>query len=124
MIEPISRYTATTDPAWRVALLRYFNPVGAHSSGLIGDHPNGVPNNLMLYIAQVAAGKLKELPVFGSDYPQLRTPPACATTCTSLISPASISRRRTRADGHETACQVLTMCCGVHRVMEHVQYAE
>ena len=69
MIEEILRDVATTDPAWRIALLRYFNPVGAHSSGLIGEDPNGIPNNLMPYIAQVAVGKLKELPVFGADYP-------------------------------------------------------
>jgi len=69
MIEEILRDTAATDPAWRVALLRYFNPVGAHSSGLIGEDPNGIPNNLMPYIAQVAVGKLQELPVFGADYP-------------------------------------------------------
>ncbi len=69
MIEEILRDVATTDPAWRIALLRYFNPVGAHSSGLIGEDPNGIPNNLMPYIAQVAVGKLKELPVFGTDYP-------------------------------------------------------
>ena len=69
MIEEILRDLAGTDPAWHVALLRYFNPVGAHPSGLIGEDPNGVPNNLMPYIAQVAAGKLKELPVYGNDYP-------------------------------------------------------
>jgi UDP-glucose 4-epimerase len=69
MIEQILRDVAAADPAWRVALLRYFNPVGAHSSGMIGEDPNGIPNNLMPYIAQVAVGKLKELPVFGSDYP-------------------------------------------------------
>ena len=69
MIEHMLRDLAATDPAWRVALLRYFNPVGAHSSGLIGEDPNGIPNNLMPYVAQVAVGKLEELPVFGSDYP-------------------------------------------------------
>ncbi|HYA19449.1 MAG TPA: UDP-glucose 4-epimerase GalE, partial [Burkholderiales bacterium] len=69
MIEDILRDTAKTDPGWRVALLRYFNPVGAHPSGKIGEDPNGIPNNLMPYIAQVAAGKLKELPVYGNDYP-------------------------------------------------------
>jgi len=69
MIEEILRDVATTDSAWRVALLRYFNPVGAHASGLIGEDPNGIPNNLMPHIAQVAVGKLKELPVFGADYP-------------------------------------------------------
>jgi len=69
MIEEILRDVAKTDSKWRVALLRYFNPVGAHASGMIGEDPNDVPNNLMPYIAQVAVGKLKELPVFGNDYP-------------------------------------------------------
>ena len=69
MIEDILRDTARADSGWRVALLRYFNPVGAHHSGYIGEDPNGIPNNLMPYIAQVAAGKLKELPVYGNDYP-------------------------------------------------------
>jgi UDP-glucose 4-epimerase len=69
MIEEMLRDVARTDAGWHIALLRYFNPVGAHSSGLIGEDPNGIPNNLMPYIAQVAVGRLKELPVFGSDYP-------------------------------------------------------
>lgn len=69
MIEDILRDVAAADPGWRVALLRYFNPVGAHSSGLIGEDPSGIPNNLMPYVAQVAVGKLKELPVYGNDYP-------------------------------------------------------
>ena len=69
MIEDVLRDSAAADSAWRIALLRYFNPVGAHSSGLIGESPNGIPNNLMPYIAQVAVGKLKELRVFGDDYP-------------------------------------------------------
>jgi UDP-glucose 4-epimerase len=69
MIEDVLRDTAAADSAWRIALLRYFNPVGAHSSGLIGESPNGIPTNLMPYIAQVAVGKLKELRVFGDDYP-------------------------------------------------------
>lgn len=69
MIEEMLRDVARTEPGWRIALLRYFNPVGAHGSGLIGEDPNGIPNNLMPYIAQVAVGRLKELPVFGSDYP-------------------------------------------------------
>ena len=69
MIEDVLRDAAAADSAWRIALLRYFNPVGAHSSGLIGESPNGIPNNLMPYIAQVALGKLKELRVFGDDYP-------------------------------------------------------
>ncbi|MGR9052880.1 MAG: UDP-glucose 4-epimerase GalE [Gammaproteobacteria bacterium] len=54
---------------WKIALLRYFNPIGAHESGLIGEDPNGIPNNLMPYIAQVAVGRLKELSIFGNDYP-------------------------------------------------------
>ncbi len=57
------------DPTLNVALLRYFNPIGAHESGLIGEDPNGIPNNLVPYIAQVAVGKLKELHVYGNDYP-------------------------------------------------------
>jgi UDP-glucose 4-epimerase len=69
MIEEILRDLAASDLAWRVALLRYFNPVGAHASGIIGEDPYGVPNNLMPYVAQVAAGKLKELPIYGNDYP-------------------------------------------------------
>ena len=69
MIEDILRDLAKSDDSWRIALLRYFNPVGAHASGLIGEDPNGIPNNLMPYLTQVAAGKLKELSVFGSDYP-------------------------------------------------------
>ncbi len=59
---------ARADPAWRIALLRYFNPVGAHDSGLIGEDPRGIPNNLMPYITQVAVGKRKRLQVFGNDY--------------------------------------------------------
>ena len=68
-IEEILRDHARTGCDWRVALLRYFNPVGAHASGLIGEDPNGIPNNLMPYVAQVAVGRLKELPVYGNDYP-------------------------------------------------------
>ncbi len=60
---------ATSDAAWKIALLRYFNPVGAHESGWIGEDPNGVPNNLMPFITQVAVGKLTELAVYGGDYP-------------------------------------------------------
>lgn len=69
MIEEILGDVARSDAAWRIALLRYFNPVGAHESGLIGEDPNGIPNNLMPYIAKVAVGTLAELSVFGSDYP-------------------------------------------------------
>ncbi|WAA12111.1 UDP-glucose 4-epimerase GalE [Fervidibacillus halotolerans] len=69
MIEQILRDLYVSDARWSIALLRYFNPIGAHSSGLIGEDPNGIPNNLMPYISQVAVGKLKELRVFGNDYP-------------------------------------------------------
>ncbi len=69
MIEEILRDLHTADPAWNVCLLRYFNPVGAHPSGRIGEDPNGIPNNLVPYIAQVAVGRLPELKVFGDDYP-------------------------------------------------------
>jgi UDP-glucose 4-epimerase len=69
MVEDILRDLKHADPAWRVALLRYFNPVGAHDSGLIGEDPNGVPNNLMPFVAQVAVGKRPKLAVYGNDYP-------------------------------------------------------
>lgn len=69
MIEDMLRDIALADPTWRIALLRYFNPVGAHESGLIGEDPNGIPNNLMPYVSQVAVGLRKELSVFGNDYP-------------------------------------------------------
>jgi len=69
MIENILRDLHISNSEWSIALLRYFNPIGAHKSGLIGEDPNGIPNNLMPYIARVAAGQLEVLNVFGSDYP-------------------------------------------------------
>ncbi len=69
MQENILKDLYASDNGWTVALLRYFNPVGAHESGLIGEDPKGIPNNLMPYVAQVASGKLKEIGVFGNDYP-------------------------------------------------------
>ena len=69
MIEEILRDLYVSDHEWSVALLRYFNPIGAHKSGRIGEDPNGIPNNLLPYISQVAVGKLDELNVFGNDYP-------------------------------------------------------
>ncbi len=69
MQENILKDLFTADPTWTVALLRYFNPVGAHESGRIGEDPKGIPNNLMPYVAQVAGGKLKCIGVFGNDYP-------------------------------------------------------
>jgi UDP-glucose 4-epimerase len=68
MIEEILRDLYVADDNWSIALLRYFNPIGAHESGKSGEDPNGIPNNLMPYITQVAVGKLKELQVFGDDY--------------------------------------------------------
>lgn len=68
-IEEMLADLAASDPGWRIACLRYFNPVGAHESGLIGEDPSGVPNNLMPYVAQVAVGRRAQLSVFGNDYP-------------------------------------------------------
>ena len=69
MVEQVLADISIADPSWNIALLRYFNPVGAHPSGEIGEDPNGVPNNLMPYVSQVAVGKRERLSVFGNDYP-------------------------------------------------------
>ena len=69
VIENILQDIRAADPAWRIILLRYFNPVGAHQSGLIGEDPHGIPNNLMPFISQVAVGRRRRLNVFGNDYP-------------------------------------------------------
>ena len=69
MIEQVLRDVARADPSWRIALLRYFNPVGAHPSGTIGEDPSDIPNNLMPFIAQVAVGRRDKLRIFGGDYP-------------------------------------------------------
>lgn len=69
IIENILRDLSLSDPAWSIALLRYFNPIGSHASGLLGDDPNGIPNNLMPYITRVASGELEVLNIFGNDYP-------------------------------------------------------
>lgn len=69
MIEEVLRKTFKAEPDWSIAILRYFNPVGAHESGLIGEDPNGIPNNLMPFISQVAVGRRASLKVFGNDYP-------------------------------------------------------
>ncbi|NNE97039.1 MAG: UDP-glucose 4-epimerase GalE [Acidimicrobiales bacterium] len=68
MIEDICRDVAAADPRWRISLLRYFNPVGAHQSGDIGEDPNGIPNNLVPYVMQVAVGRREKLSIFGGDY--------------------------------------------------------
>lgn len=69
MVEDMFRDVSRADASWRIGLLRYFNPVGAHQSGLIGEDPNGIPNNLMPFLSQVAIGRRSELAVFGNDYP-------------------------------------------------------
>lgn len=69
MIEQILRDVYVSDPTWSIALLRYFNPTGAHASGLIGEDPNGIPNNIMPRLINVATGKMEKMTVFGNDYP-------------------------------------------------------
>jgi UDP-glucose 4-epimerase len=96
MIEQILSDAARAYPDWAVALLRYFNPIGAHHSGLIGEDPVGIPNNLMPYITQVASGKLQELHVFGNDYP---TPDG--TGVRDYIHVVDLAR------GHVAACEYL-----------------
>jgi len=96
MVEDIARDIAVSDPEWSIALLRYFIPVGAHSSGLIGEDPKGVPNNLMPYIAKVAIGELPQLNVYGDDYP---TPDG--TGVRDFIHVQDLAR------GHLDACQYL-----------------
>ena len=68
VIEEILRYLYSSDNTWQIVILRYFNPIGAHKSGLIGDNPKGIPNNIMPYISQIAVGALEKLKVFGDDY--------------------------------------------------------
>ena len=96
MIEQILQDVCRANPDWSVALLRYFNPIGAHSSGTIGEDPVGVPNNLMPYITQVASGKLMRLHVFGNDYP---TPDG--TGVRDYIHVVDLAR------GHVAACDYL-----------------
>jgi UDP-glucose 4-epimerase len=103
MVEQVLQDAAAADARWRVALLRYFNPVGAHDSGLIGEDPQGIPNNLLPYIAQVAVGRLQELAVFGEDYP---TPDG--TGVRDYIHVVDL------ADGHLRALQALATRTGAH----------
>ena len=108
MIEEILKdmYTADikseSDDPWNIVLLRYFNPVGAHSSGLIGENPSGVPNNLMPYICQVASGRLERLHVFGDDYD---TPDS--TGIRDFIHVVDLAR------GHVAALSAISRGCGV-----------
>lgn len=103
MVEELLRDLAHSDPRWSIALLRYFNPVGAHVSGLIGEDPNGIPNNLLPYISQVAIGKLKQLSVFGADYPTLD-----GTGVRDYIHVVDL------ADGHLKALQAIEQSAGVN----------
>jgi UDP-glucose 4-epimerase len=103
MIEDMLRDLAASDPRWRIAILRYFNPVGAHESGLIGEDPNGIPNNLLPYVAMVAVGKLSELAVFGNDYP---TPDG--TGIRDYIHVVDL------AEGHLRALKALETLTGAH----------
>ena len=101
-IEQILRDVAFADNSWSIALLRYFNPIGAHESGLICENPNGIPNNLMPYIARVAAGQLECLSVFGDDYP---TPDG--TGVRDYIHVVDLAR------GHVAAVKKLATNCGL-----------
>jgi len=103
MVEDMLRDVAAADPRWSVAILRYFNPVGAHESGCIGEDPNGIPNNLLPYIAQVAVGKLSELSVFGNDYPT-----ADGTGVRDYIHVEDL------AEGHLRALEALQNRTGAH----------
>ena len=102
MLEDIMMDMQKADPAWNVVLLRYFNPVGAHPSGRIGEDPNGIPNNLMPYITQVAVGKLEKLHVFGDDYD---TPDG--TGVRDYIHVVDLAK------GHVKALQAIERSCGL-----------
>ncbi|MNB80656.1 UDP-glucose 4-epimerase [compost metagenome] len=103
MVEEQLKDLAYSDPRWNIALLRYFNPVGAHASGMIGEDPNGIPNNLLPYISQVAIGKLKQLSVFGGDYPTQD-----GTGVRDYIHVLDL------ADGHLKALQAISQQTGVN----------
>lgn len=100
-IERILKELYDSDPSWDIVILRYFNPVGAHQSGMIGEDPNGIPNNLMPYISQVAVGRLKELSVFGDDYPTKD-----GTGVRDYLHVLDL------ADGHVKALKLLETSCG------------
>lgn len=104
-VEEILRDVANSDSTWRIACLRYFNPVGAHDSGLIGEDPEGIPNNLMPYIARVATGKLPYLNVFGDDY---ETPDG--TGVRDYIHVMDL------VEGHEAALNYLATNAGWHAI--------
>lgn len=103
VVEEILQDLSKSNPKWSIALLRYFNPVGAHQSGLIGEDPNGLPNNLLPYISQVAIGKLKQVSVFGTDYPTRD-----GTGVRDYIHVQDL------ADGHLSALKVISKKTGVN----------
>jgi UDP-glucose 4-epimerase len=122
MVEEVLRDLADTDTGWRVALLRYFNPVGAHESGLIGEDPDGPPNNLMPYVSQVAVGRRKQLSVWGDDYP---TPDG--TGVRDYIHVTDLARGHLAALAHLPAAGVMTVNLGTGRgysVLEMVRAFE
>ena len=102
MLEDVMIDMQKADPEWNIVLLRYFNPIGAHPSGRIGENPNGIPNNLMPYVTQVAVGKRKELGVFGNDYP---TPDG--TGVRDYIHVVDLAK------GHVAALQAIERKCGL-----------
>ncbi len=103
MVEEVLRDLAFSESRWSIALLRYFNPVGAHASGLIGEDPNGIPNNLLPYISQVAVGKLQQLSVYGDDYPTVD-----GTGVRDYIHVVDL------ANGHLKALDAIATSQGVH----------
>jgi UDP-glucose 4-epimerase len=123
MMEQILRDVHIADPEWSVTLLRYFNPVGAHPSGLLGEDPNGVPNNLMPYVAKVAAGELPRLKIYGGDYP---TPDG--TGVRDFIHVVDLAEGHVRAlEQHAGQPGVFTYNLGTgegHSVLEVVQAYE
>lgn len=103
IVENVLRDLCSAEPRWSVALLRYFNPIGAHASGHLGEDPNGIPNNLVPYISQVAVGSLKELSIFGDDYPT-----ADGTGVRDYIHVVDL------ADGHLKALQSISQTTGIN----------
>ncbi|MGH8916228.1 MAG: UDP-glucose 4-epimerase GalE [Acidimicrobiia bacterium] len=123
MMEQILRDLQQSDPEWSVALLRYFNPVGAHPSAMIGEDPEGIPNNLMPYVAKVAAGELPKLKVYGGDYP---TPDG--TGVRDFIHVVDVAEGHVRAlERHSDESGVFTYNLGTgqgHSVLEVVSAYE
>ncbi|TFH78811.1 MULTISPECIES: UDP-glucose 4-epimerase GalE [Pseudomonas] len=103
IVENVLRDLSLAEPRWSIALLRYFNPIGAHDSGHMGEDPSGIPNNLLPYISQVAVGSLQELSVFGDDYPT-----ADGTGVRDYIHVVDL------ADGHLKALQAIDGRTGIH----------